>query len=359
MKRVFYLITELDIGGAEKALYELVTRLDRSRFEPVVGCLSGHGPIGEWLQQKDVPVLHMGMRGCWDLPAWLRLRRALRETKPHVLHTFLFHANLAGRIAAIGMRLEKVISSVRVEEPRRLHLWLERLTRGLVDVVTCVSESARQYTHTHTRMPMSKLVAVPNGIDLEQPRLTVVAPPEEWRLPDGVPVIGVVGRLHEQKDPLLMLRAAQRVIAEADDAIFVFAGDGPLLERCRAEAKRLGIDRQVRWLGWQPDIRPLLVRMDLLASSAKWEGMPNVVLEAMAYSRTVVATDVGGTGEIVADGETGFVVPWNNEMLLSRRIVELLKDNDLRRRLGAAGVERIKQHFSIGRMVEANQQLYS
>jgi len=78
----------------------------------------------------------------------------------------------------------------------------------------------------------------------------------------------------------------------------------------------------------------------------------------MAYSRAVVATDVGGTGEIVADGETGFVVPWNDEILLSHRIVELLKDHDMRRRLGAAGVERVKRHFSLERMVDANQQLY-
>jgi len=147
MRRIFYLITELDIGGAEKALYELATRLDRKRYEPIVACLTGRGPIGEWLSKAGIDVIHIGMRSWCDIPAWLRLRKALREFRPHVLHTFLFHANFAGRLASLGLGIERRISAVRVEEPRRSHLWGERLTRGLVDVVTCVSESARQYTH--------------------------------------------------------------------------------------------------------------------------------------------------------------------------------------------------------------------
>jgi len=238
MRRILYLITELDVGGAEKTLYELVTRLDRRRFEPVVACLTGRGPIGEWLAQKNVPVEHVGMTGLLDLAAWFRLRRIIKERRPHVLHTFLFHANVAGRIAAAGLGLQKVIASVRVEEPRRLHLWAERLTRGLADVVTCVSESARQYTHRHGRVALDRLVTIPNGID--PTRYDALPPaPSEWNLPDDAPVIGVIGRLDEQKAPLLMLRTAALTARNVPNAIFVFAGDGPLAAPARAEAERL------------------------------------------------------------------------------------------------------------------------
>jgi len=358
MRRVFYLITELDAGGAEKALYELATRLDRRRFEVMVGCLTGRGAVGEQLLAAGVDVRYFEMRGWWDAAAWLRVREALREFRPHVLHAFLFHANLVSRVAAMGLGVEEVISSVRVEEPRRSHLWLDRLTRRLVDRVTCVSVSTRDYTRRMARIPPEKLVVISNGVDAEQWRVSLMAPPAEWRLPDGAPVVGVIGRLHEQKDPETMLAAAERVVSGVPDAVFAFAGEGPLAERCRATANLRGLDENVRWLGRLSDVRPLLSRIDLLALSARWEGMPNVVLEAMACGKPVVATRAGGTPEIVHDGVTGFLVPVGDADALAARIVELLADAALRERLGKAGLKRVKEHFSIRKMVAANEALY-
>lgn len=358
MKRIFYLITELDIGGAEKSLCELVSHLDRRRFEPVVGCLTGNGPVGEWLEREGVEVVYFDMSAWWDVGAWRRLRRALKLFRPHIVHSYLFHANMAGRLAAIGLGVERVISSVRVEDPRPSHLWLDRLTRGLADRVTCVSESARRYTHKKTGMALNKLVVIHNGIDPARYDMPVMAAPEKWGIQAGALVVGVIGRLDRQKAPLLMLRAAERVLAEVPDAVFAFAGDGPLAEQCRAEAEARGIAGSVRWLGWQEDVRPLLARMDLLGLSSRWEGMPNVVLEAMACAKPVVATRVGGCGELVLDGQTGFLVPRNDEAAFAGRIVALLKDNKLRKDLGRMGRERVMEHFSVEKMVQGNEGLY-
>jgi len=357
MRKIFYLITELDIGGAEKALHRLVTNLDRTRFEPTVGCLTGRGPMGEWFTQNGIEVVYFDMRSFWDLPAWLRLRKELERRKPDVLHTFLFHANIAGRLVGRG-RAGRVISSVRVEEPRRWHLWGERLTRGRVDIVTCVSESTREYVHRTTRVPLDKLVAVPNGVTLDDYRLPADPPPPEWNLPDGVPIIGIIGRLDRQKDPVLMLRAAAIVAREKPEALFVFAGKGPLAGHCQVEAEELGVARNCRWLGWAPQVRPLLGRMDLLALSSRWEGMPNALLEAMASRKPVVATQAGGSAELVLDGETGFLVPCDDPEAMADRILQLLGDPALRKRMGDAGLERVDLHYSLCAMVEANQRLY-
>jgi glycosyltransferase involved in cell wall biosynthesis len=358
MRRIFYLITELEIGGAEKALFELATRLDRTRFEPTVACLSGRGPIGDRLREKGIEVILIDMRGWWDLGAWLRLRRALRANRPHVLHSFLFHANLVGSLAAVGSGIGMKIASIRVEEPRRRHLWLQCLTQGLTDVFTCVSESARQYTHRRAHVPLHKLVVVPNGVDPSECDLPVLAPPPEWRLPEGAPVVAFVGRLDRQKNPLLLLRAAARVLRDAPETVFAFAGKGPLETRCRAEADRLNISASVRWLGWQSDIRPLLATMDLLALPSCWEGMPNVILEAMACGKPAVATNVGGCAELIVEGETGFLAPPGDEAALAERILRLLRDPALRRRLGAAARERVKREFSLSAMVRGNESLY-
>ena len=358
MRRILYLITELEIGGAEKALYELATRLDRTRFEPIVACLSGRGPIFGRLKEKGVEVISIDMRGWWDLGAWLRLRRALRANRPHVLHTFLFHANFVGSLVAIRSGIGTKIASIRVEEPRLRHLWIEWLTQGLTDVFTCVSESARQYTHRRAHVPLNKLVVTPNGVDASECDAPVMAPPPEWRLPEGAPVVAFVGRLDRQKNPLLLLRAAARVVREAPETVFAFAGTGRLETQCRAEADRLGLSGSVRWLGWLPDTRPLLARMDLVALPSSWEGMPNVILEAMACGKPAVATNVGGCPELIVEGETGFLVPPGDEAALADRILRLLRDAALRQRLGAAAHERVEREFSITAMVEKNESLY-
>lgn len=358
MRRILYLITELDAGGAEKALYELVTRLDTRRFDPLVGCLTGRGVVGEWLADAGIEVRHFDMRGCWDLPAWTRLRRTLKHFRPHVVHAYLFHANLISRLASVGLGIERVISSVRVEEPRWTHLWLDRLTCRLVDRVTCVSASTRDYTHARARIPLEKLVVVPNGIDPQRCDMPVMAPPPQWRIPDTAPVIAVIGRLHAQKDPLAMLRVAQAVIAEIPNAVFVFAGDGPLADQCRTDAHARRIADNVRFLGWVPDVRPLLARMDLLALTSRWEGMPNVVLEAMACRKPVIASAVGGCVEQIANGETGFLVPPGDTDATVRRILTLLSNTELRKQMGTAGRKRLLEHFSIEKTVQANQALY-
>jgi len=357
-RRIFFLITELDVGGAEKSLFELATRLDRARFEPVVGCLTGRGPLGQRLEESGVPVLYFDLRGWWDLPAWRRLRRELKRRRPDVLHCFLFHASLAGRLAALRLGIQRVISAVRVEEPRRRHLWLDRLTRGLVHVVTCVSESARRYVHERVKVPLDRIVVIPNALDPTLYDGPFPDPPEDWGLPEGVPVVAAIGRLDAQKDPLLLLRAAARVVRQVPEAVFALAGSGPLEARCRAEAERLGIRDNLRLLGWVEDVRPLLGRAWLLAHTARWEGMPNVILEAMACRRPVVATAVGGCPELVEDGVTGLLVPQGRPGPMAQAIANLILDEGLRKRLGESARTRVERNFSIQAMVCANENLY-
>jgi len=358
MKQVFYLITELDVGGAEKMLCELASRLDRERFVPTVGCLTGRLPMVDRLKASGVEVVFIDLAGWWDLPGFLRLRRELRARRPHTLHCFLFHANLAGRLAAVGLKIRQVIGSVRVEEPRRSHLWMERLTNSLVDVLTCVSDSARQYMHRHAGIPLEKMVVVPNCVSPERCDMSVSRVPPEWNIPEGAPVIASVGRVDKQKDPMMLLDAAAIVLREIKDAVLVFAGHGPLLQKCQARAEELGIAASIRWIGWIPDVRPLLARMDVLALASRWEGMPNVALEAMACRKAVVATRVGGTPEVVVHDQTGLLVPPRDPEAMAAALLDVLRNSTRRTEMGRKGRARVQQEFTVSRMVDRNQCLY-
>jgi len=356
-RRIFYLVTELDPGGAERALYRLVTALDRRRFHPVVGCLRGRGIVGRWLTARGVEVVYFDMFGVVDVGALARVGHEIRRRRPHLVHTFLFHANLVGRLAAPFAKVPHVICSVRVEEPRRLHLWLDRLTQQFVTVEVCVSESARRFTAERAGIPPAKLRVIPNGVVLSD--FDDIPPATgAWVLDVGHPLVATVGRLDEQKDPMTFLHAAALVHARQPQACFAWAGRGPLRHRAEREAHRLGLAGAVRFIGYLADVRPLLAQCAVFVLSSRWEGMPNVVLEAMACRKPVVATSVGGCPEVVREGETGYLVPPGNPEALAERIGTLLADPARRRAMGEAGRRRIEADFTHEHTVRLWEELY-
>lgn len=356
-RSICYLITELDPGGAEKALFELATRLDRERYAVSVGSLTDEGEVAGRLRDAGVDVFSIGMRHTLCPFAALRLRRELRKRRPQLLHCFLFHANLAGRLVGRWAGVPLIMNSVRVEEQRASHLRLDRMTRGRVDLEVCVSESTRRYTAQHARMPQDKLAVVPNGIDLARFD-DVPDTPTDWGLDAPGPVIAWVGRLDKQKDPFTFLCAAGRVLRRFPDATFAMAGDGPLREEVEARIEEMGLGERVTLLGRIDDVRPLLKRSSLLALSSVWEGMPNVVLEAMASARPVVSTAVGGAPELVEEGETGFLAPPRHACALADGMARLLGDPDRASAMGRAGRERVEHSFTIDRTVAAWEALY-
>ncbi|HIE43207.1 MAG TPA: hypothetical protein EYP78_00215, partial [Candidatus Omnitrophica bacterium] len=146
MWRIVYLITELDIGGAENSLYQLLTRLDKEKYSPTVVSLTHRGRVGERLEEKKIPVICLNMRSKRDLSVFFKLAELLRERKPHILHTYLFHANFIGRIVGRYLRVPIIISSVRVmEKERPYHLYLNMLSYWMVDKQVCVSKKVEKF----------------------------------------------------------------------------------------------------------------------------------------------------------------------------------------------------------------------
>lgn len=359
MTRIFYLITELDIGGAEKCLYQLASRLDRGRYEPVVCCLFGQGEIGGWLEARGVRVEYLAMRSKLDVGVVPRLCQLLRRYRPHVVHTFMFHANIVGRIAARLSGVPVVVSSIRVaEEGRRYHVWLDGLTHRLVDCETCVSEQVRAFTAKQARIPAEKLVTVPNGVETQQFECAGGAMRQELGLAPDIPVITTIGRLNEQKGLPFLLRAAGEVVKEQPDATFLLIGAGPLEGELRRQVADLGLGGSVRFLGWRGDVPQILADTDVFVLASLWEGMPNVVLEAMASAVPVVATDVHGTAELVVDQETGLLVPPGEPAPLAEALLGLLESPERAAAMGRRGRQRVEEHFSMEAMVRRNEELY-
>ena len=359
--RILFHISELDIGGAERMLYMLATGLVERGHEVEVACLTGKGDVGGWLEKAGIPVHYLNARKSWPPSLVLPLRKVVREFKPEVLHNFLFHANMVGRLVGWLSRVPAVICAVRVEDVERgFRLWVDGATHWMMHKQTCVSESARRFTHEKSSIPMDKLIAVPNAVDLSKfENLEPGRLRRELEVDAETPVLLTVGRLSRQKGLQHLLDAMPAVLDEISNTRLALVGAGEDEASLKDLTRELGIEGAVSFLGWHPEIPEFLKDADLFVLPSLWEGMPNVVLEAMASGVPTVATEVGGTPELVLEGETGVLVPPADSDALARSIITLLQDRELRSRMGQQALERAQSQFSPARMIERNEQLYA
>lgn len=360
--RILQLITELAPAGAERCVYELACRLDRDQFDVRVAALRG-GAVADWLAEAGVAVTVLGVRGKWDVGKLGRLVRMLRRERIDILHTHLFHADLAGRLAAWLAGRVRVVHTVHIAETR-FRPWqfaFYRLTAGLCDRLIAVSGSAGDYHASRCGLPPSRYTVIPNGIDIAaysrcaQARAALRA---EWGVgPDEV-LAAFVGRLDYQKGLDTLLAAMSSLHSQGRAPKLVIAGQGPqqgMLEKFLA-AEPAG--RRIRLLGFTNDVRGVLSAADLLAMPSRWEGFGLAAAEAMAASLPVVATNAAGLRDVVVPGRTALVVDKDDPKALAGAIEQLSADAALRKRLGQAGRRRAVERFDINTTIAAHEALY-
>ncbi len=361
---ILYFITELNIGGAERALARLLAHLDHDRFAPIVACLyGGDGPLADEIRGQSIPVVDLGMTAKWRWDALWRFYRLLRQERPAVLHTWMFHANVLGRVLGRMASVPIIITSRRnVNVGGSAREYINRWTARLGDRAIAVCKLARQVEIHRTGVSSEHVVTIYNGVDAGQfsgPSPQAVAQILKFfRIPTDAPLVGSVGRFRPQKGYADLLMAMRHVREHVPTARLLLVGGGELHDDLAAKALSLGVDDIVTFAGMRGDVPEILGTLDVFVLPSLWEGMPNAVLEAMAAGLPVVATAVGGTPEAVVDGVTGLLVCPSDPAALAEAILHLLDNPDLRQQMGQAGRKRVLQHFSVERMVEQTQNLY-
>jgi len=358
--RIAFCITELDRGGAERALIQLVLGLDRTRWQPRVYCLGPPGEYAEVLTRENVPVVCYGARGLASLPRVLwRLWRDFRRFQPVLLQTFLFHANLVGRIAAWLAGIPIVVSGIRVAERRtKWHGRLDRWTTGFVTQTVCVSAGVAEFSIHETRLSPARLSVIPNGVDLESFAQAPSADLSPWGIATGSPVVLTVARLEPQKGIGDLLQAVPAILELVPECQFLIVGEGPDRARLEAQARALGIASSVHFAGLRTDVPGLLKAATLFVLPSHWEGMPNALLEAMASPLPVVATDVEGSREVVLHEHNGLRIRPGKPAEISAALLRLLQDHTLARRLAAEAQQTVSKRFTTQSMVASYDQLY-
>ncbi len=355
--RIAFCITELDPGGAERALTQLVLSLDRDKWEPYVICLGPRAHLVAVLESANVPVLCLNARGLLSLPRVLfQLTQHLRRIKPAILQTFLFHANLVGRIAARLAGVKTVVSGLRVAERQSAwHRWLDRWTNWLVATNVCVSKGVSDFSAEVAGLNPAKLMVIPNSVDAELFTRATPADMTQFGIPAGSRILISIGRLERQKGFDVLLEAVSLLNPLPDNAYFVIVGDGPDLNSLRNQSK---LTDRVLFLGRRDDVPNLLAASNAFILPSRWEGMPNVVLEAMAAGLPLITTRVEGISELIHDGVNGLTVAPDQPAELANAILRILSQPDFRRNAGCNSQVLVAKEFTIQCTTDAYAKLY-
>jgi glycosyltransferase involved in cell wall biosynthesis len=360
MHRILHIIPTLDRSGAEKQLTLLAARLPRDEFEVHVCALTRGGPLAADLASHHVPLTVIGKRWKADPTAYWRLRRHILDLQPDLVQTWLFAANAYGRAAALHAGVRCIVGGERCVDPwKRWHelaidRWLARRSARIV-----VNSSGVRDFYVAAGIPPEKFTVIPNGIAPAAP--SSVSREElldELGLPPGAHLVGAVGRLWPQKRINDLIWAADLLKVIRDDVHLLIIGEGPLRDRLERFRAQVRIEDRVHFLGARSDVPRLLPHFDALWLASGYEGLPNVVMEAMAAGVPPVVTDIPGNRDLVQHGQTGYLVPVADRAAFARWTQKLLDDPELARRLGRAARERMQSEFTVERMVERHAALY-
>jgi glycosyltransferase involved in cell wall biosynthesis len=368
MIRICHIITGLDAGGAERALVNVVSHLDPSRFRNEVVSLIEPGIFGRELHAAGIPLVSLGFqRSRPELSGFLKVIRHLRRSRPAILQTWMYHADLLGSFAHCFVPSARLLWNVRCSDiagsPESSHLrWMTRLLARMSHRPDAVIVNSRRGRVFHEKIGYRprRWIELPNGIDTQRFRPRFEQRKQLRSLlgirTDG-PVIGLVARYHPMKDHATFLQAARKFASDHPGACFVLCGtncDGRN-ENLNRMISQAGLSGRVILLGCRDDLETIYPAFDLATlSSAFGEGFPNVLTEAMACGIPCVATDVGACQEII-EGH-GLIVPPRDPMALAQAWTSILAGpmEPLTRQARARACE----HYGIERICQLYESTY-
>lgn len=362
---ITHFVENLNRGGLERMVLELVKLQQQQGHHCQVVCLFDAGALVHELAGLGIPVMACGKRRGVDLRALARARRAVRRHATEVLHTHNAVAHYQAVLATCGLGVHCVINTrhgMGGNQRAGRREWLYRRALARTNMVVTVCEAARRAAVQRGLVPPDKTRVIPNGI-----RLASFQPASARRreqlvqslgLPASTRVIGTVGRLNWAKDQAGLIRAFRQVHERQPDTALVLIGDGELRAELQQCAYAEGVAGSVHLLGDRHDVRELLQGLDVFVLSSVSEGYSMALLEACAVALPIVATDVGGNGEIVRDGDTGRLVPPGDPSALAVAMLELLQQPEQASKLAHAARRWVETHGSLEAMAARYAQLY-
>lgn len=373
-RKVFHVITKLELGGAQKVMLMTLERLPRDRYE--LALVTGpEGLLVDWanripsLRCEWVPSLIREVQPIKDTAAFLKLWRIFRRERPDIVHTHSAKAGIIGRWAAKLAGVPFIFHTAHgfgfndFQRPavRNFYISLERLTARITTKLFIVSYANADKAEKCGMTRRGDWVLARDSISVEEflqpcPRRQKL---RAWGIPEDKVIVGMVACLKAQKSPEDFVEVAARVLKKTDRAHFVMAGDGELRQSVEERIRKHGIGDHFTLLGWQSekDMPEVYRNLDVVVLTSLWEGLPCVFSEAMACELPIVATNVDGAREAIFDGDNGYLHEPHDVDSMAASVLKLIADPEARRAMGEKGRSRVME-FDIGTSVAAVESVY-
>jgi sugar transferase (PEP-CTERM/EpsH1 system associated) len=375
-KKILHVVHSLQVGGLENGLVNLLNRLDPERFKQTVCCLTSAGKFAERIRIPSVEIIELNMpAGQFRFPL-VRLAKMFHRLSPNIVHTRGW-PTVDAVFAARCARVSHLVHGEHGREHSDIdgNNWkrnqVRRLVGHVVDRYVIVCDFFRLWLNEMCRVKNERIVYIPNGVDTEKFRpldcgSVLKARPSELRerfrcqlgFPPDTLLIGTVGRLDPVKDFPTLMKGFRQIKDSFSGAKLVIVGDGPVRSNLSRLGEELGLDSSLIWLGERNDIPELLRSFDIFVQTSIFEGMSNTILEAMASSLPIIATDTGGNPEVVSNGENGILVPVGGVTELSVALQKYLSDPVLRYKHGSNSRRRAIDCFDLSLMAARYAEMY-
>ena len=363
--KILHVVISMVVGGAERLVYDMVRYPIFTANPPVVCCMDAVGELGEKLRKDGYIVYCKGRRPGLDFEMITWLRDIIKQERADVVHAHqyspLFYAVPAALLAG---RVKVVYTEHGRFYPERKS-WKRSLFNPLlamgVDHMVSISEATAKAMATYDNFPLRRIRVIHNGIDCSKKNQVFDknAKRQELGLSETCRIIGTAARLNSIKNIQMMLRVLKLVVQSVPDTCLVVAGQGEEEERLKADARELGITEHVKFIGLRFDLSEIYQLFDVFLLTSFSEGISVTLLESMECGVPSVVTDVGGNREVVIEGETGFLVPVDDDVLFAKRVCGILMDLSLAQCIGKSAKERISSQFSFDEMMSVYCRLYN
>ncbi|MDD5687985.1 MAG: glycosyltransferase [Elusimicrobia bacterium] len=310
--KIFHLITSLNIGGTEKYLLTVLKNL-KDKYDFSVGYLKERGLVADEIEELGIPVNKYNI---------FSLLKYLKENKVQIIHTYLYRANVLGRMIGKAAGVPVVISSQQSIDSwkKYYHVWLDKIASYFCDLIITNSLTAKNVLIEREKIPAKKIIVIYNGVFKPQNIKHKIT--NEF-------IVGCVTRLHREKGVYLIPDIAKIIIEKNKNIRFFIFGDGPEKQNLELGIKNLKLEDSVKFYGWQNDLEKIYTSFDLLLLPSEEESFPQAALDAMAFGIPVVASDVGGVFELVEDNKTGVLIKTRTVVLFADAILTIYEDKPL------------------------------
>ncbi len=372
--RICHVLTKPELGGAQLSTLNILSNLPRDRYEISIITSSRGMLIPEFRNLKNakcysLPFLTRPINPLRDILAFIHIYLIYRRNKYVIVHTHSSKAGILGRWAARFAGVPVIVHTVhgwsfndyQKHIIKTLFIYIERITARFTTKIICVSKKDIQIGLQNKIAPENKFAFIKYGIPLAEFRrssINIVQKKRDLGITNNDPVVGMVSCLKVQKSPMDYVKASIKIYEKMPDVNFLLVGDGILRAKCEKLLASTPLNGRVIFAGWRRDISEILDILDVAVLTSKWEGMPISIIEALCNGCPVVATNIGGTPELVKDGISGYLTQPGSHEEVARKVLKILRDSDFFNKMKKEASSSIDETFGLDRMVEKIENLY-